>query len=1056
MAARGLRIATLGIRHINVARGLLVALMGRRSSMRIRGLRFALMGMRLVMAVRGLHVTFLQRLVWIAAMTGGLLVASCATQQNGYYIDQAKINSVVKDVLNSQQEAARNPSKLEALHEYETYILKHFAYKDELKAEALHRLGDLYMKMEDTIYRRRLTQYNAQQDRRGQPGQNTRSSTPRPKIDHSRSIAIYEQLLTLYPARAANDSALYQLAKGYYESGQTDEAISAMDRLLKNYPNSYYRGEASFRLGEFYFESGLFKQAAAAYEAALVAQNDPHLAEIIRYKLGWTYFELQDYPKASELFLNILDSRAIQDRSGRKRLDIYAYNEQETAMLKEVINATLLAIDYQGGPAELAAYFKQHGHRDYEELLYRRLGDLYAKQERTQDAGLAYATFVEENPLHESAPLFQAAVVQLYTQAHWTDAALQARIVFDQRFGPNSPWAKRQDAAALARIKPQLKEAVLQVAQYYHAQAQATKNQNDYQEAIRWYQQFLQQFPDEIEAGRVTYLLGEIYYDQGRYSEAATAYEKSAYFYPAHQSSADAGYGAIVAAGKAVEKAGGRVPDPVAVAMYENAAHFADTFPKDKRVPDVLLNGAEMACQIKRYEVCRQMAGRAINAAPSSDGRLRYLAQKLISNSYFEEKNYAKAADEYRKTVELAQRLQPQDAAELKRVLASAIYKQMEGLKKEGQAKEAAEGFIKLYDELPSTDVAGIALFDAGATLLSMGNTAEGLKTMQRLLKENPDSPYAYQAMLQIGSILQKQGRYDEALQQYDQIARSSKDPKVVRDALWAMATLAEERQEWAKAYEGFSSLLARPDFTDPARRLDAQFRAAMAKDHLGEHQEAAALFQQLLEQIKAHPAPGNDLLAGQAWLKLGDYRFEQCDAVRLVEPLKANLARKEQWLKSAIEAYVQASSYNLTDVTTAATYQTGLLFEAYRTALLQSERPKSLTPDQLEEYNFLLEEQAAPYEERSISTFEANVRRAQQQGIYTTWVQQSYDRLAELLPARYRRQEQTEILAERPVPMPAAAPDHSAPKPATQPASTTIPTPPPRMVPLTAPPSNP
>jgi TolA-binding protein len=1018
----------------------------------ICGLPVAPSWRRIGMVAGGLRVKPLGAPMRTVVVAGSLLLGACATQQDLYYIDQSKINTVVKDVLNSQQEAARNPSKLEALHEYEDYILKHFAYKDELKAEALHRLGDLYMKMEDTIYNRRLSLYTAEQDKAVRPGQKDRSTSSRPKIDHSRSIAVYEQLLKLYPNRAANDSALYQLAKGYYESGQIDRAIAVMERLLKQYPNSFYRSEASFRLGEFYFESGLFTQAAAAYEAAMSKQDNPHLVEIIRYKLGWTYFELEDYPRASELFLNILDSRAILDRSGKKRLDVNAYNEQDAAMLKEVIRAALLSIDYQGGPVELEAYFKRHGHSDYEELLYHDLGDLYLRQDRIQDAGIAYATFVEENPLNDAAPLFQSAIVHLYTQARWTDAALQARMAFDQKFGPASLWWKQQNVTARNRITPKLKEAIMQVAQYYHAQAQAMKKPNDYQDAIRWYKRFLDQFPDAIEAGQVTYLLGELYYDQGRYAESAAAYEKSAYFYPTHETSSDAGYGAIVAAGKAVEKANGRVPDEVAIAMYETAAHFADTFPKDKHVPDVLLKGAEMAYQVKRYEASRQLAKRAINSAPSTDGRLRYLAQKLISSCYFEEKNFSKAADEYRKTVDLSQRLQPQDAAELKRVLASAIYKQMEALKKEGQTREAAEGFIKLYDELPTTDVASIALFDAGAAFLSMGNVSEGLSTLQRLLKDSPNSPYAYQAMLQIGSILQKEGRYDEALQQYNQIARSSKDPKVIRDALWAMATLAEERQEWNKAYEGFSSLAERPDFADPARRFDAQFRAAMAKDHLGEHQEAAVLFEQLLVQIKTHPAPGSDLLAGKAWLQLAGYRFEQFDAVRLVEPLKVNLTKKEQLLQSVIAAYVQAATYNISDITTAATYQTGRVFEAYRTALLQSERPKSLTPDQLEEYNFLLEEQAAPYEERSIATYEANVHRAQQQGVYTPWVQRSYDRLAELLPARYRRQEQSEVMTLAPLPPQAAV----APKPAIQPASTLIPTTTPSASPPASPPSAP
>ncbi|MEW6325533.1 MAG: tetratricopeptide repeat protein, partial [Nitrospirota bacterium] len=310
-------------------------------------------------------------LPFIMALTG--LLAACATKPDLYYIEQGKINDVVREVLSSQQEAVRNPSKLEALREYESYILKHFAYKDELKAEALHRLGDLYMKMEDAIYRRRAGAYAAEQDRAAGTGKTLPPVKPaaRPKVDHTRSIAVYEQLLKLYPTRPANDGALYQLAKGYYESQQIEKAIVMMERLLKNFPKSSYRSEASFRLGEFYFEAGLFKEAAAAYEAAQGKKDDPTLVEIVRYKLGWTYFQLEDFPRASELFLAMIDQRAIQDRSGKKRLDLNAYTERDAALLKEVVAASLLAIDYQGGPAHLAAHFKKTGHREYEELLYR-------------------------------------------------------------------------------------------------------------------------------------------------------------------------------------------------------------------------------------------------------------------------------------------------------------------------------------------------------------------------------------------------------------------------------------------------------------------------------------------------------------------------------------------------------------------------------------------------------------------------------------------------------------------------------------------------------------
>jgi hypothetical protein len=93
-----------------------------------------------------------------------------------------------------------------------------------------------------------------------------------------------------------------------------------------------------------------------------------------------------------------------------------------------------------------------------------------------------------------------------------------------------------------------------------------------------------------------------------------------------------------------------------------------------------------------------------------------------------------------------------------------------------------------------------------------------------------------------------------------------------------------------------------------------------------------------------------------------------------------------------------------------------GILFEEFRNALLESERPTGLTSQQLEQYNFLLEEQAYPFEEKAITAYETNVRRAQDGGQYDDWIKKSYQRLAEILPARYNRGEMGEIITKRPL----------------------------------------
>ena len=75
----------------------------------------------------------------------------------------------------------------------------------------------------------------------------------------------------------------------------------------------------------------------------------------------------------------------------------------------------------------------------------------------------------------------------------------------------------------------------------------------------------------------------------------------------------------------------------------------------------------------------------------------------------------------------------------------------------------------------------------------------------------------------------------------------------------------------------------------------------------------------------------------------------------------------------------------------------------------MASQRPAGLSALELEQYELLLEEQAFPIEEQAIDVFETNVERMDQ-GIYDQWVQRSIDSLAEIVPARYAKQEKYEL----------------------------------------------
>ncbi len=95
---------------------------------------------------------------------------------------------------------------------------------------------------------------------------------------------------------------------------------------------------------------------------------------------------------------------------------------------------------------------------------------------------------------------------------------------------------------------------------------------------------------------------------------------------------------------------------------------------------------------------------------------------------------------------------------------------------------------------------------------------------------------------------------------------------------------------------------------------------------------------------------------------------------VRLSAPLKKSLVGKRQALDKALNAYKQAASYNVAEVTTAATYETAELYRTLAKDLMASERPKALKGDELEQYNTAARRAGVPFEEQAIQIHELNV----------------------------------------------------------------------------------
>jgi len=112
--------------------------------------------------------------------------------------------------------------------------------------------------------------------------------------------------------------------------------------------------------------------------------------------------------------------------------------------------------------------------------------------------------------------------------------------------------------------------------------------------------------------------------------------------------------------------------------------------------------------------------------------------------------------------------------------------------------------------------------------------------------------------------------------------------------------------------------------------------------------------------------------------------------------------------MEDVIKVYTTAADYGVAEVTTAATFRLGEVYEKFSEDLMESERPSDLDEAALEQYELLLEEQMFPFEEKAIDLYKANANRAPD-GVYDEWVIRSFERLAGLMPARYAKVERSE-----------------------------------------------
>jgi outer membrane protein assembly factor BamD (BamD/ComL family) len=926
--------------------------------------------------------------VSLSAVTLACLLAGCAGKRMSREPEPPTLKSLAGRQIDVQADPVAAVPEEKAITAYRKFL--EVAPNAPQRNEAMRRLGDLEMDTADNKL--------ASGDGTGNP-------------DYKAAIARYQDYLKAFPNDPGNDRVLYQIARAYEQGGELEQALKTLDALVAQYPKTPFLEEAQFRRGEMLFSLREYNKAEKAYATVLAGNPQGNFHERALYMQGWSLFKQSQVEDALKSFFGVLDLK-VANRAGGAELDsLEGLTRADRELVEDTFRVTSLSLASLNGAESIPSYVTSDERKSYEFRVYQQLGELYIKQERTKDAADAFGAFAKRQPLHAQAPQLQARVIDIYQNAGFATLAIDAKKDYVSRYGGEGEFRKANPEGWEA-AQPLVKTHMAELARHHHALAQKSKASADYQEAVRWYRAYLGAFPNDPDAAQNNFLLAELLREDNRFPEAAVEYEKTAYQYPTHARSADAGYSALLSYAAQEKRLQGAELQTLQRTSVDSALRFAKSFPADTRTPTVLTNTAEKLFAL-RDERAEPVAEQVLALQPAAPATQRRVAWTVVAHSAFESSRFDRAEKAYLEVLALT----PEKEAgrnELVERVAASVYKQGEQARAAGRLRDAVSHFNRVAVVAPQSAVRANAQYDAAAALIALKDWDLAASTLEDFRTRFPKHPLQAEVGGKLAVAYMEKGQWSRAAGEFERLAASSTDVKVARAALWQAAELHEKggaRALAAKTYERYLK-----QYPDPLEtNLEARWRLAQMAKKDGDAKREMALMNDI---YRADAAGGNArtnrtrYLGAMASLALVEPVYEAYKKIQLVEPLAKNLKLKKAKMDEVLKAYSAAANSGVADAATAATYHIAATYQDFAKAMMSSQRPKKLSKLELEQYNLMLEEQADPFNEKSTELHEINAKRTAD-GIYDEWVKKSFTALKELRPVRYGKTEKSEAIVD-------------------------------------------
>lgn len=244
---------------------------------------------------------------------------------------------------------------------------------------------------------------------------------------------------------------------------------------------------------------------------------------------------------------------------------------------------------------------------------------------------------------------------------------------------------------------------------------------------------------------------------------------------------------------------------------------------------------------------------------------------------------------------------------------AEALYRSARHLREAGSLADAAKAFQALSLDYPDSPLVPYALYESGCCLFSLGQFEDAVRDFGAIPANHPGHALEAEAMLQKGVAQRELGLDRDAGATFDALSAKHAGTDAAAKAAFERARIFYGAGDHAAA-ERLLRPLAESAAATPEARREAEFLLGLAVHAQGREDEAAALFQPLLDGAMRQKLPIDRLV----WL--AEFQYSRGRYAEVAEAGRELLGRKlDDGARQAANVLVARSQLALANTNAAA-----------------------------------------------------------------------------------------------------------------------------------------